>query len=473
MAGVNPEGGNAERASEAAPADGIAGLLQLSGTPNGMAPPLRGNARLQPGWALEPSPVKDSGAPGGPQGGPQDVPALIPADLAGNSDAAGGAGPALTTLPAGAGESEEAGAEPLSLTPPAVDPAIDIPMPEAAEPAALAPALATAGAPSAEKQPADSPVPTPEPAASAKAPPSQPVDSRGGPLLASRGLPLPASLPDAEALPDPQPPKAADPTAQAETAGAGGKPAARQEASGLPIPNAAVPAHRTSGETRAPLGKRPEASVSDRPRPQPQQIALPVGEPMADRPLPAAAAANFGAWPDAQNASAGGHAPDIAITHVGTPTAAAAPESISPKLPPAVKIEGVALEIATQASEGRQRFEIRLDPPELGRIDVRLDFTRDGQVTARLVVDRAETLDLLRRDSSNLERTLESAGLRTDDSGLQFSLRNQSNGHAQTDREQSRLDLIIVPDEDLAVREAVQRAYNVLRGLGRGVDIRI
>jgi len=315
------------------------------------------------------------------------------------------------------------------------------------------------------------------PATHAAAPEKQAAEA------ALRGLPPPASLPDAEALPDPQLPTGTGvPAAEEDKAGTGGKPVARAETSApaMPdavLPNAAAPnAAVRAAESRAPHGKSPEPSASDQPQSQPQQIPDPVGEPKVDRPLPAMAAASLGAWPDAQNAAAGGQAPDMTIAHVGSPmtTAAAAPESVSPKLPPPpVRIEGVALEIATQASEGRQRFEIRLDPPELGRIDVRLDFTRDGQVTARLVVDRAETLDLLRRDSSNLERTLESAGLRTDDSGLQFSLRNQSDGQSQSDREQSRLDLIIVPDEDLAVREAVQRAYNVLRGLGRGVDIRI
>jgi hypothetical protein len=32
---------------------------------------------------------------------------------------------------------------------------------------------------------------------------------------------------------------------------------------------------------------------------------------------------------------------------------------------------------------------------------------------------------------------------------------------------------LIVPDEDVAVREAVRRAYGVLRGFGAGVDIRV
>ena len=64
--------------------------------------------------------------------------------------------------------------------------------------------------------------------------------------------------------------------------------------------------------------------------------------------------------------------------------------------PIAIPLAGVPIEIASKALAGKNRFEIRLDPPELGRIDVRLDVDRDGNVTSRLTVDRADTLDLLR-----------------------------------------------------------------------------
>jgi flagellar hook-length control protein FliK len=171
--------------------------------------------------------------------------------------------------------------------------------------------------------------------------------------------------------------------------------------------------------------------------------------------------------------------PPVAVSAAAVPSAAqvATMQSAQPRSPAhaqnSVAIEGLPVAIAARAAEGRQRFEIRLDPPELGRIDVRLDFARDGQLMARLVVDRAETLDLLRRDSASLEKALESAGLRADDGGLQFSLRDHSHGQEHARGDALRPDVLIVPDEDLAVREAVQRAYNVLRGLGRGIDIRI
>ena len=81
-------------------------------------------------------------------------------------------------------------------------------------------------------------------------------------------------------------------------------------------------------------------------------------------------------------------------------------------------------------TSGKSRFEIRLDPAELGRIDVRIDVDRNGQVTSHLTVEKPETLAMLRQDAPQLQRALNDAGLKTGDGGLQFSLRDQSSsGH--------------------------------------------
>jgi chemotaxis protein MotD len=181
---------------------------------------------------------------------------------------------------------------------------------------------------------------------------------------------------------------------------------------------------------------------------------------------------------DAVTAPRGDNAAVAAITSTTTvqgsaSTTQAAPTQGNPTAS-AVPVMGLAAEIASRAFEGKRRFEIRLDPPELGRVDVRLDVSRDGHVTSRLIVERSETLDLLRRDAPNLERALESAGLRTNDSGLQFSLRDQSgNGYRPRFDEPMRPNVLIVPNDDVAVHDAVRRGYGVLRGLNSGIDIRV
>jgi flagellar hook-length control protein FliK len=84
----------------------------------------------------------------------------------------------------------------------------------------------------------------------------------------------------------------------------------------------------------------------------------------------------------------------------------------------------VPIEIGIKASQGVKRFDIRLDPYELGRIDVKLEIDSDGEVTANLVVDRVETLNLLQRDARTLERAFEQVGLRSSEGSINMSLRD-------------------------------------------------
>ncbi len=86
----------------------------------------------------------------------------------------------------------------------------------------------------------------------------------------------------------------------------------------------------------------------------------------------------------------------------------------------------VAFEMVRQVQQGSSRFTIRLDPPELGRVDVKMQVDATGAVNARLTVDRAETLDLFQRDRQSLERALSQAGLDTSKTNLEFSLRQQN-----------------------------------------------
>jgi chemotaxis protein MotD len=139
----------------------------------------------------------------------------------------------------------------------------------------------------------------------------------------------------------------------------------------------------------------------------------------------------------------------------------------------AVPMVGLAVEIAARAQAGHNRFEIRLDPPELGRIDVRLDIGHSGEVTSRLVVDRSETLDMLRRDAGGLERALQQAGLRTADNGLQFTLRDQAFAGRDDNASKSGVARIVVPDPDLAPVDTARTGHGRLLGPGGGIDIRV
>jgi len=88
-----------------------------------------------------------------------------------------------------------------------------------------------------------------------------------------------------------------------------------------------------------------------------------------------------------------------------------------------VNLPQVAFEVVRQFEAGNTRFQIRLDPPELGRIDVKLDVDKSGAVNARLTVERPETLDLMQRDQRALQQALQQAGLDGSKTNLEFSLR--------------------------------------------------
>jgi hypothetical protein len=160
------------------------------------------------------------------------------------------------------------------------------------------------------------------------------------------------------------------------------------------------------------------------------------------------------------------------------PPQAAAPPAPTPQPLPqaaAIPLAGVAIEIAGKALAGKNRFEIRLDPPELGRIEVRLDVDKDGRITSHVIADRRDTLDLLQRDASGLQRALQDAGLKTSDNGLQFSLRDQSAGQQQQQQNSgpatpSTAQLVV---EDDAPLDVMANAYSPLAGLSGGLDIRV
>jgi chemotaxis protein MotD len=154
--------------------------------------------------------------------------------------------------------------------------------------------------------------------------------------------------------------------------------------------------------------------------------------------------------------------------HATAPTSTMASPGPTPAPVPLV---GVAMVVVANVHAGRNHFEIRLDPPELGRIDVRLHFDSNGHVTSHLVVDRSDTLDLLRRDAADLDRSLQQAGLKTADNGMQFSLRDQSAGNDNGGSERTPAAQAVVREAEPAA-EIVMRGY-IRAGQGAGVDIRV
>lgn len=187
--------------------------------------------------------------------------------------------------------------------------------------------------------------------------------------------------------------KTADSADQAEPTSRAAKPAeASAENSG---------ADRDASDDR-PARERPEAMRAERPAPV-NTNAAPAAETS----------------PAAANA-VGPNAAQLRVDAVANPRVIQAGYQTSQQQ---LNLPQIAFELARQVQDGNTRFQIRLDPPELGRIDVRLDIDKAGQVNARLVVEKAETLDLMQRDQRGLERALQQAGIDAGKTNLEFSLK--------------------------------------------------
>ena len=123
------------------------------------------------------------------------------------------------------------------------------------------------------------------------------------------------------------------------------------------------------------------------------------------------------------------------------------------------------LSAAIRTADGRERIEIRLEPPELGRVRVEFEIV-DRVVTAVVTAERSETLDLMRRNAESLLRDL--AAARHENINLAFS--SGSGGEAPEDRPTGAgRETVDAAPADAASRRPVPAA----RAWSAGLDIRL
>lgn len=96
-------------------------------------------------------------------------------------------------------------------------------------------------------------------------------------------------------------------------------------------------------------------------------------------------------------------------------------------------VDQVSVRIQKAAAAGQDRIQIKLNPAELGRVDVKLEFQSDGGVRAVVSVERPETFDLLQRDARSLERALQDAGFKSGQTDLSFEMQTGGQGQSYAD----------------------------------------
>ena len=89
----------------------------------------------------------------------------------------------------------------------------------------------------------------------------------------------------------------------------------------------------------------------------------------------------------------------------------------------------MGVEIARRVTLGREELVVRLDPERMGRIEVRMAFDDNGTLRATVQADSPAALELLRRDSGDLTRSLNDAGVRADSQSFKFDGRSPGDGN--------------------------------------------
>lgn len=95
-------------------------------------------------------------------------------------------------------------------------------------------------------------------------------------------------------------------------------------------------------------------------------------------------------------------------------------------------IHQVSEEFKSAIHEKKQQFSIRLTPPSLGRVSVKLNIHEDGRVIAVVSAEKGETLDVLQKDINTLVESLKEDGINAEAQGFSFNLQKDQSFEEQS-----------------------------------------
>ncbi|MFA5040422.1 MAG: flagellar hook-length control protein FliK [Bdellovibrionales bacterium] len=241
-------------------------------------------------------------------------------------------------------------------------------------------------------------------------------------ILAAKNPALPAKAEETTEASVPATEPATPPTIEA-------KAAPTTLAASLPAPAKAA-APKSAKETVAKADVLPEAKTGSAP-------TAPI--------VVAAAAQNSGAFADLSDDLAGENK-YFSLTDTTTPSASFPAESArvtegygfaktlaafrtahADARSRASVVDQVLLHLNRNVKNGLSQMSLQLQPSDLGKISIKLEFSSDGKVQGSVAAENPKTLEMLQKDSRSLERALQDAGLRAEPGSLDFSLSGQNN----------------------------------------------
>jgi len=246
------------------------------------------------------------------------------------------------------------------------------------------------------------------------------------------------------------------------------------EASAKPASSRTAPVPTTAGGTDTAKAPHAAAATPD-PTSAKTEVAAPAAQAAIDSATPAAA--------NAETALAAGPDSTVAAETAAKTSAAPLQAAVDARAAAAAVATRGAPELVAQMAatisrklEGRiTRFNMELNPAEMGRVDVKLSIEADGRVAAQMSFDNPAAAADMRGKADDLRRQLEQAGFTVASEDLTFTDRQPGQQFAGTGREEATPEVA----RGRAFREA-ERTARLAEDAGRlsnravlGLDMRV
>lgn len=102
---------------------------------------------------------------------------------------------------------------------------------------------------------------------------------------------------------------------------------------------------------------------------------------------------------------------------------------------PATQAVAALVQKQAQSGSGSQTLAVQLDPPELGKMQMKMKYQKGEPLRVHIVLEKADTMNMFQRDQQALHSLLNQAGIQTDSSSLTFDLGGQGSfGQALNDQ---------------------------------------
>jgi flagellar hook-length control protein FliK len=135
----------------------------------------------------------------------------------------------------------------------------------------------------------------------------------------------------------------------------------------------------------------------------------------------------------------------------------------------------LAAQIAGKVDGKSTRFDVQLDPHGLGKVDVRVEISARGEVSAALTFENPQAASELRGKAGELQTALEQAGFDLSKTSLSFNSGGQGQHHGLFDQQQQNQAPVWRGRAfaDLSDTPETAPAPVMRRAAAGGVDVRI